>query len=409
MKKIFKILYIPLFLLMIASCSDVGIFYALEIEEVVKDKNNLNDNTIFTNMVDTDYDNVASAGYYIGNASKTIYYRKQTSDYSSWSELALPSGFDSDATNPSMVMIDNGSEYDLYISRISKDGGDVISGVYRLTDIQTKLDNGVSSSDWDTMYQKSFDDDEDYDHYTLYTANNLLYINVLSNDDSQDQEDVRQSSKLYVSTSSSPTINTPFTTIAQYSPITDPGFTTEKVLKIDYDGVNYWMIYNNTSNVGQIWSDTAVDFGAGANITTTGDTVADIYIYAANEVIVSLHDDGSDGYLSETTDAGINWSTIDSVDCIYRGFADINTLTANTVIVGTTAGEEVAEGYYQIYMPTPSIDEDDNFSDSSNYSSSYLSDASIIGFLMDENDGRLFCYTENEGVWLNIDENWSLE
>ncbi len=83
MKILFKLLYIPLFLLMITACSDVGIFYALEIEEEIQDNNNLNDSAVFSNMVDTNPG--AATGYYIGNAGPTIYYRSKASSFSSWS------------------------------------------------------------------------------------------------------------------------------------------------------------------------------------------------------------------------------------------------------------------------------------------------------------------------------------
>ncbi len=91
----------------------------------------------------------------------------------------------------------------------------------------------------------------------------------------------------------------------------------------------------------------------------------------------------------------------------FNGFENINSLdlnAPNSIIVGTVDNSEDSTGYYQINMADISNIQwtDDNFSEANNYTSSEVSKTSLNGFYYDETFSRLFAFTSNEGVWLNI-------
>jgi hypothetical protein len=399
--------------MMIASCSDVGIFYTLEIEEEIEDNNNLNDSAVFSNLVDTD--SSSTSGYYIGNAGPSIYYRSKGSSYSSWSKLSVPtSGYASDATNSSMVLVGD----DLFISRISYDGDYVVSGIYCLPDAASNLD----SPTWTTITENLDGEDDDFVFYNLFTANGYLYVNELEKDDDDDEDDLNTTdSFIYVSTAT-PDVDTYDHIGTSYTEISnDVGLdSTEHLIKVIYEttSTSYWLIYNDTDEdviAGYAYYDTDPYFATSTNTKNVSSNMySDIFFYDdddddVNDCILLSDVDGSI-YIYDLVDT--DWSTIDvddpDIDCMYRGFANIEDLVNDTVIVGTSAyDDESGVGYYQIDMSSLSIDEDDDFSD--NYSSTDLDDSSIAGFLMDSQNDRLFAYTENEGVWLNVSDEWSLE
>lgn len=432
MNKIIQIFYISLILIMIGSCSETGLFYSLENEEVEEDNNDLNDSAQFENMIDTDTSSTTD-GYYIGNAGMTVYYRDKTESYSSWSSMTMPSSvasteFASDATTSSMVYI---SPY-LYASRISHDGDDYVSGVFRLDIDLTSNDPGdVSSSDW-TEIESYTGDEDDYMYYKLFTVNGIMYINALSKDDDPDDDD-NYTAYSTVYTSSSPdtaaSVSTNYTNINGYLDFgedendDDDIVYTEEVIGVAFDSNStYWLIYNNPHEdveEGHAYFDSSSDFSSGSVSSTDTDyMITDIFAYSdsdsTNTDRILISDVEGSIYSYDVTNTG--WDDdvdVDDadIDCVFHGFADIDVLSSDMIIIGTTAYDSnEGEGYFQLDMSdsTLTIDEDDEFS--SNYSSSSsLYDASITGFLMDENNERLFAYTEDEGVWLNISEEWSLE
>ena len=392
---------------MVTTCSNKGIFYSLELEEKILEKNNLNNNARFFNLVDT---NPGSAtGFYIGHAGPTIYYRSKANTYSNWSKLSLPSGFDDDATNTSMTLVDRdgGTTFDLYISRISRGGSNVISGVYRMLNVTTSI-----SGTWD-MIVKETKSHSSYFVYKLHTTGvNNLYINQLTKNSDGD------TTISILSHSSDPNDLTP--TINDIS--TNLGITSEEVLKVaSYDdtiNVYYWLIFNNSSS-GEIYGDiNDPTFNVPSDYSSTATVkVKDLFIYSETQVLISNYS----GSIYSTINTGSTWASIGSISGVYNGFADIGQggtpLAADTVIVGTMAITESADGYHLIDMSvgSGSVNNDTdsiNFSDTGNYNSADLSNSSINGFLMDTTNSRLFAYTWNAGVWLNIADGvrkWTLE
>ncbi len=419
MKKLILLFYITLILIMIGACSKVGIFYSLENEVKVADKNNLNDKAAFENLIDTNPG--AASGYYIGNAGMTVYYRNKVGSFSNWSSLTMPKtagtkDFASDVTTSSMVLI--GTE--LYVSRISHDGGSYVSGVFRLDyDLITTDPAGVVLSDWTEI--TSYEGVETaFMYYKLFTANGGLYINELNKFiEADDNNNQTTSSKVYYSgITPESTLIGAYTDISPNLDFAQDTYTTEEVIGMAYDGASHWLIYNNPhKNVkkGYAYIDSDPSFATATASTDSKNTttmVSDIFFYddtTTDYILISDVAGAIYTYNVTTPGWGSNITvSAAGIDCIFHGFADIDNLSTGKVIVGTTAYDSnVGEGYFQINMTTLAIDKDDQFA--SNYSSSDLSDSSIAGFLMDTNYNRLFAYTEDEGVWLNISSEWSLE
>jgi hypothetical protein len=419
-KKLINLIYIIPLLLLVASCSDIGIFYSLEHEKVILEKNNLNNSAAFLNMVDTNPGNLT--GFYIGNGGPTIYYRSKADDFSPWAALELPGGFGADPTNTSMALAGT----DLFISRKSENGTSIVSGVYRL-DISSLSSVTPVSTDWVQVVSPT-NNVLSYYVYKLHVANGNIYINQINMTRTPDQYAtpvIGSSDLYYIATGSVGTFNN---TNFNSTPVTFGSEGNEVISNIIYDATatEYWMMFNDSTN-GNIVSSANADLTALTDRTTAtiDSKLVDMFIYdpptptVAVEVLVS----NQKGSIFYTKDTGTTWGTTAAKDGVqFNGFADINTLTANNVIVGTTAVTSSGTGYYLIDMLATSltcvepISDITNFnSNINNYNSSPLSDSSINGFLFDDSaNRRLFAYTRNEGVWMNIDDNnegiiWTLE
>ncbi len=431
MKKKLNIIFLLLLILIVTACSETGIFYSLENETVLVDNNNLNNKTVFSNMV-------VAGNYYIGNRGTAVMYRSNNAadDISSWSTLATPDdSYASDDINNSMVLLGTS---DLYISRTSYDGSNVVSGIYRL-DLSTftNLDN-VTSASWQTIVEneveKSASNPYDYKIYKLHNAQaatlNCLFINRLTYDmENTYSTPSLSNSTLYV-TDTPTTISgndvssgTTEITLTDYFDYVEEDpvkiYTYVEVEKITSGGTKFWMTIN-TSSKGQIIS--AVDTGDISTLSfgisnSTNDTfIKDIYEFNSDKIFAS----NSLGSYYYSADGGSIWSTSSTVQSgtYFYGFADISSFATNNIIVGTIANTSGGTGYYQIDTTSAGtmeavLADTGNFSEINNYNSSDLSDASIAGFCIDDTNLRLFAYTENYGVWLNFDVsgdyNWSQE
>lgn len=439
MKNTFKTIYILAVVLFLTACSEVGIFYSLEKEEKILDPNNLNNAANFSNMV------LAGTDYYIGNAGKNIYYRSTSSSSTDssvddWSALVLPTGADdsasgefaSDAVVTSMVLLGN----QLIISRISYDGSSVVSGIYRLPDATIDLST-VTSASWEMVVKSPLDTNKSDGYttnvYKLFTAQSNIYINHLTYDFSSENDESASINNSLLYTTATPTYasilnnlsNATAIDISAYAQDDDGSNVIVAVTDITSSGTNYWLIINGEST-GNVWMDAAnADFSTATNTTSAlnADSTpaaaryVDIYEVDATRTLVS-NTKGS-LYIYD----GASYIELTKGNAYLNGFADINALAANTLIVGTSAnvGDSTydGDGYYQLDISDVDeanwawVDDSSNFSEINNYNSSDLADASINGFLFDSANSRLFAYTRNAGVWMNeldvSDRIWSLE
>ncbi len=442
MKKKLSIIFLPLLILIITACSETGIFYSLENETVLVDSNNLNNKTVFSNMVDAD-------NYYIGNGGTALKYRFKVDDISSWSTLATPDdSYASDDINNSMVMVGD----DLYISRSSYDGSNVVSGIYRLPNAKTLTTSNVTnvtSASWQTIVEdeveKSASNPYDYKIYKLHNAQaatlNCLFINRLTYDMANSYSTPSLSNSTLYVTDTPTTIsgndvsnNTTEITLTDYfdfikddegNPILDGSdiqYIYVEVDKITSGNFEYWMIINDSTNgriikAANVADESTISFSLSIE---TDKILTDIFEYDTDTIFAS----NSEGSYYYSINEGSTWteSTDSKSGVKLNGFADIGTLASDNIIVGTTANTSGGTGYYQIDTTDPGVildsgTEEGNFSEINNYNSSDLSNASIAGFCFDDTNLRLFAYTENYGVWLNFDVddtattlwNWSQE
>lgn len=404
-------------LMFFSTCSDYGIFYALENEKVIQESNNLKNSTIFTNMIQTD-------NYYLGSAGPNIWYRStddSNSTVDDWHKLALPGDFSSDATVSSMVLV--GTE--LVISMISYDDSNVVSGIYTLTGADA-FNYGSTTPTWvEQISSTATKGSTPVSFYRLFAANSNLYVNELSyaysspTDDSGDLID----SLLYAaispvtpSTISGDLGNITSIPISSFAKASD-GTTdyTAKVEQIVYgSSTNFWMIINGETD-GKIYSSDDGSFMAG-HLTDETTTISssslddaryvDIFEADATHILIS----NTSGSLYILAGTGGSYTELTRGSNYLNGFVDIDivagTLKSNTILVGTSAaiGDSTYDGsgYYELNTTTWSWnDTDDNFSELNNYNSSDLSDSTINGFLYDTDNNRLFAYTRNSGVWMN--------
>lgn len=383
-----KYLYLPLVALFLTTCSQsgTGMFYSLEHEKVIEETNNLNNKAIFSTMIDT-------GSYYIGNVGPKIYYRSNALHFSSWRELPMPSGFARDAASSSLVMVGT----DLYISRSSIDGPNK-SGFYRLNEVNTNTN--ISSGAWIEIHSKT-GSETSFTVFELHSANTNLYVNEMT----RDKDGKTTSSSLYTTNDPQNAAYTAYTDISAALGIT----TADEIVEIAFDTTNYWAIINNSTN-GEVYRDTNANFSTKTSQTAnTSGKFIDFYAIDPNNVLLS----NSNGKIFNTlvgddaSAAVVTWVSTGSLKTQYNGFADISTITADTMLVGTVAtGTTDGVGYHQIDINTGVLNTNTskiNFSEINNYNSSNLSESTINGFLVDEINSRIFAYTENEGVFLNID------
>lgn len=426
--KIIKYIFLILLLISYFSCSETGILYSLENEEEIQESNNLNNSANFSNMIMT-------TGYYIGASGPNIYYRSTSSSETDtttddWSALPLPTGdddtvdgtFSSDTTVNSMVQVGN----DLVASLISYDGASVVSGIYRLANVNTLDLTTVQTNTWTMIVKTTMTKGSNpVNVYKLFGANNNLYVNHLTYTYSSttDNTGAISSSALYFEDDIT-TINNDLVTnsiainISSYAKDDDGNDMVTAIESISSGGSDYWMIINGETN-GSVFQST--DGTTFVNITSglTDSTdpkearFVDVYEYSDQYVLIS----NTNGSLYVYNDTSDTFAEKTLASNYINGFVDISTITANTVLVGTTAaiGDSTYDGsgYYHLNTTDWSFDTSANFSDSNNYTSSDLSDSSINGFLYDSINNRLFAYTSNAGVWLNTpngsSRTWSLE
>jgi hypothetical protein len=433
MKKIIKFLYIPFAVLLLVACNETGIFYSLENEEKVKESNNLNNSTQFTNME-------LLTSYYIGNSGLQILYRSTSTSSSDstvddWHSITLPTGtgdsvsgtFASDATNTSMVLVGN----DLIISRISFDSSSIVSGIYRLPNAISIDLSTVTSSSWEMVVKTVTSKSGAYQSniYKLHEAQDNLYINHITYDysDSNDTSPSIDNSLLYVT--ASPDAATIINNLGNATNIVISSYSSDpvEVAKITSGnpGTNFWMIINDASN-GIVLRSTSADFGTaltevtsvlGTDPNPSATRFVDIYEHSATVVLLS----NTKGSLYTSNDAGSSFNELTKGSAFLNGFVSINDLVTDNILVGSAANysdsSASGNGYYQLDIS----DADDAnwawnstpFSETNNYNSSDLSDASINGFLFDSTNSRLFAYTSSQGVWMNVadgsERTWSHE
>jgi len=433
-----KLIKITIFLTLLysaASCSDTGIFHSLENEVLVQENNNLENSTVFSNMVKI-------GNYYYGNAGINIYYRHVNPDNPStdtneaaWSKLVLPNGKDNtpaevnevfagDAAVTSMIEIGPDGSESLFISRVSRDGASIVSGIYHLPFAAASAPGTVKSTSWSnqvkTVVPKSGIHFSNI--YRLFKAGSDLYVNHIKYQYTSEVDTTASLSTSQLFFSVNPVTNNIGNNLTDsHANITEiiistfvqddsdpPKDIIATVEKVIYDGTtNYWLIMNGKSQ-GKLYNST--DGSTYASVAGNPQDVRYVDIYSVDATRLLLSDTAGALHILDKGDG--TFRKLTNSNAWLTGFYNISGLGTITdrIVIGTAGnkGESTysGEGYVQLNISGDDSTWDwveTNFSDKNNYLSSDLSDASINGFLFDDlaNPERLFAYTAGHGVWVN--------
>lgn len=434
MKLYIKSIILFVLSILMGTCSQSGIFYDLESEVKIQEKNNLDNSAVFSSMFKI-------GNYYFGNGGVNIFYRSDSSSSSAddWSTLKLPDGssdsdgiaYGNDIAVTSMVKSDEG---ELYISVISQDGDSRVSGIYKIDDASSP--SSISAGNWDMQVKKV----EEKTNSTQYSHVFYLFAVAKSSDNVTDDDDLFinyvtyqyandaditatiATSKLYT-TAMSTDINNDLA--SNTTEIDISGFVpeTSKVEKIvGLGGLTatpnddkYWMIINGADEGKLFFSDTPSGFTTAESGSPS--SVKFVDIYPINDTLeddrILLSDTASKLYIYDQSDN--TFRELSKGDAWFKGFCSIDglgSISSNQVIVGTIGyiGDSTydGEGYYQLDVSDADYNNWDwvssNLSDENNYTSSDLANSSINGFYFDSSNDRLFAYTVNSGVWVNQEE-----
>jgi hypothetical protein len=398
------------------TCSESGIFYDLEFEEVIQEKNNLNNSAVFSTMFKI-------GNYYFGNAGANVFYRSDSSSSSAddWSKLKLPDGYADDIAVTSMVNIGTS----IYLSVISHDGDSVESGIYRA---DASNPDDIKSGDWIEEVKKSESKTGVHNShvYYLFAVANELYVNYVTYEYSNEVDLTGD-----IKTSTLFTGSAPIEIADDLSSLTEITLTSvtdsdgndipAKVENIVGSGTdpndNYWIIMNGETE-GNLYFSADDPAGFSNALSGTPGSVRFVDIYAIDDALeddrILLSDTAGKLHIYDQN-AG-TFVSLEQDGAWFNGFYSIDGLDAgsisNQIIVGTMGyvGESTydGEGYYQLDVSDSDYNNWDwvsgNFSDDNNYTSSDLADSSINGFYYDSSQDRLFAYTQNSGVWVNEEE-----
>ncbi|MBB6478552.1 hypothetical protein [Spirochaeta isovalerica] len=429
MKKLFKITTLSIVLITFFSCNETSIFFSLENEEVILERNNLSNSAGFTSMVQI-------GSYYFGNAGTKIYYRSDSSVSSEddWAELVLPDGtnnglettaFDSDAAVTSMVKVGAIGSETMFISRISFDGASIVSGIFSLPYADVSAPASVSSADWDAQVKTAVaHSNVHYSNvYRLFADENSggddLFINHLKYrfESSVDTSGVISQSYLYYA--DDPATNNINNTLSSEIQIDNADITllgdldsgtpaVAKVENIVFDGNDEWFLIINDDTEGALYSS--------SNVVTTSSFSAVSGAPASVRFVDLYAFDGTRLLVSDTAGSlhiynGTAFRELTSSNAWLKGFVNINglgSIASDQILIGTTGNkiETTYDGEGYVQLDASGADSawdwvDTNFSDENNYNSSDLSSASILGFLVDTGKDRLFAYTAGDGVFAN--------
>lgn len=378
---------------LVASCSQVPIFYNIEREVLIED-GNLDNNISFTDMTKLTY---SAEDYYLA-AGKEIWFRRVTDK--NWTKIGNPSGYTKSVSGTTGMA---------YI------GGEIVSAFYSepgtgKTALFSATFNGTGSVTWTMITGSRVDSHGDeyedlyYTRYYLFMANNHLFINKVNYHnyyDNGEKTDI-DSSQLYHFSNATIALNAG-------SQVTMPASFNKTVVRdVIHTGSAYWILYNN-SGEGVIASGGSP--GSMSEMTLSGVDNSCQFMAMARVGTLSLLSASTgetENHLYYSTDNGANW-TRKKTDLLISCFLDISTIKADTVLAGcqsyvVNGTSYTSEGYVEFDTADYSLGSN-SFSDDDNFDSSELSETSIRGLYLDSALDTVFALTWNKGLWRNVEEN----
>ena len=388
-----KIQYILLSILFLAGCSGDGIFYSLENEEEIIDANNLSETASLDQIL-------VYNGNYVLNG-KSIWHSTRTTETQAWSTYSDPAGYESDATYPSIALM-NG---DLYATVMSIDDG-YRSGLIKYNS---------TTSQWDELYHTT-GSNASYNNMYLFQTDQGLYLNVVKYYlDANYDPDISDSELYFYEDDAAWGTSDPFTNYKVTFPDSaDLNLPITEI--ISASGNNIYMVYNTsvsdlTSGVVCV-ADGSSDprtFSAESTGLSSSYNYSSIYYTDLQGGMLFVGTKADDDTHPILYKYGSSWDTIDGGDDIqFSSFCDISAIQDNTILAGTNAfvyssSSYLGDGYYEIILddPTDPAMQENNFSDGNNYDSSDLADATIKDFYYDSYYMRLYATTTCYGLWMN--------
>lgn len=408
-----RLLYISLLVLLFAACKGDPIFYSLENEELIIDSNNFKDTTPVNRVL---LFNDAGQDYYVTHG-KQLWYSIAGSTQSPWYTVPKPDGYGSSSV-VSSIAVYNGR---VYATLIDEDNNSK-SGLYYINSVSGSLIKVFE-------YDRRNADDNDYNFYTftLFSADDThLYIsrvdrswNTLTSDSS-----TIVGTDIYY-------FDAPLnagTSLESGTVVNLPGLASTYIVKsIANTGADTNEVYLAVNEVGSGIDYYAAgklfvaDTGASYTSFTEEDPLEDssfnkvFYSSEQNILLLSTRETGRNH--SILYKLGESWSTwksltYDEDDVQFSAFADISTMTGvgDIILLGTRA--DVIDdsqtyyngsGYFELNLADRNnpVIQSNTFALDTNYNSTDLKNATIMSFLYDSTNEKVYTSTSSYGLWLN--------
>ena len=398
--------------MILAGCSGDGIFRNLENEEKILDTNNLSSGTTLDQFL-------VFGDQYVING-KNIWNSTRENGSNSWEQYPHPDSYDSDRTYPSIAVLND----ELYATVISHDA-DYRSGILKYDD---------AAGNWVELYHTnkiSAASGVDFYRYRLYPTSQGVYLNAVRYNRDSSENSTIESSSLYFFQNNT----TGAAALASFDVITNPDinrvtFTDGSVLDMPVEAIvldsaanDVYMIYNTSTDDydnGVLYKADGDSSFFSFSAQSTGFEGSYNYIslyYSSNHNILLMGAEADDDEHPILYKAGGAWYSVfcEDNDVQFSAFCDIS---GQSILAGTRAFEDptssssiLGNGYYEIDVtdPTAITIHDNMFSDDNNYESSDLADSTINNFYYDAAYSKVYATTYNQGLWLNIEGNWSQE
>lgn len=410
-----RLLYIPLLVLLFAACKGDPIFYSLENEELIIDSNNFKDTTPVNRIIMFDD---AGQDFYVTHG-KQLWYSVAGTDQSPWKIVPKPDGYGSSSVVSSIAVYNSR----VYVTLIDEDN-DSKSGLYYITAVDGSLKKVFE-------YDRRPIEDNDYYFYTfsLFPADdNNLYI-------------ARVDRKWNTLTSDSSTVVG--TEIYYFNTALNEGTSLESGTKVTLSGLTSPYVVRSITNTGSDTDEVYLSVnqvGSGIDYYAAGklfvaDTTANYTSFIEDNPGESssfnkiFYSEDNDILLLSTRESGRNHSILYKLrngasfdpwvtnleggdDVQFSAFTDISTMpgVGNIILLGTRA--DVIDdsqtyyngnGYLELNLAdrTNPVIQSNTFALDTNYNSTDLKNATIMSFLFDSLNNKIYCSTSSYGLWLN--------
>ncbi|MDA3956902.1 hypothetical protein [Oceanispirochaeta sp.] len=402
-----KLLFIPLTLILILSCSGTAIFYTLENEEEIRDTNNFKPDTPVNKILI--YKDAAGTETYITHG-KQLWYSTAGTQQNPWAAVSIPDGFSTHVVVSSIATF--GTR--LYATLIDDDRDsksalmymDSVSGVLNEVFSYTRRD-GPGSDDYFF-----------YDMSLFYTDDGLYIsrVNRSWNTESSDSSSIEDTELFYFPSGDYPSASG----LDAAHQISLPGMTLPFLIKDIVStgaGGDTYLILNEAGSSADSYAAGKLFKATNSPSSFSEISMDDAYSY--NRLYYS--EKYSALFISTRTKSDVHpilyslsggpWLSLPGKsDVQFSGFADISDVQDKTILVGTRGDVQDGsssyyngDGYYEIDMTDPSsiAIQGNTFALDTNYKSTDLTNSTIMDILYDKVRNKIYTSTSSNGLWMN--------